>query len=149
MEKFTMKKLFTGTFLLLFCTSLYAGEVGEIDIHGFISQGYLKSSENNFLAESKDGTFQFNEMGINFATWMTSDLSLGVQFFASDIGDFGNDEITIDWAYADYRFKPYLGIRAGKIKLPSYLYNETRDIPTHSFRLLFLPPTRSSENRSS
>jgi len=135
-----MKKILISILIIfvISCSTLYAVDVGETDIHGFISQGYIKSTENNFFADTKDGTFQFNEMGINFATWATPKLSLGIQFFASDIGDIGNDEITIDWAYADYRFKPFLGVRAGKIKTPIGLYNETRDID--SLRTcIFLP----------
>lgn len=40
----------------------------------------------------------------------------------------GNNKITIDWAYGDYRVKDWLGIRVGRIKLPMGFYNETRDI---------------------
>ena len=36
-------------------------EWGTIDIHGFISQGFLKSDRNNFYAKTEDGTFRFNE----------------------------------------------------------------------------------------
>jgi len=41
----------------------------DVAIHGFISQGYLKSDHNDFLAETEKGSFQFNEMGLNFSTW--------------------------------------------------------------------------------
>ncbi len=108
--------------------NILAEELDKIDIHGFISQGYLKSSDNNFLAKTKDGTFQFNETGINFGTWVTSDLHMGVQFFARDIGEIGNDEVDVDWAYADYHYQKWLGVRVGKIKSPMGLYNETRDL---------------------
>lgn len=33
----------------------------------------------------------------------------------------------IDWAYGDYRFRDWLGFRAGKVKIPLGLYNEARD----------------------
>jgi len=100
----------------------------EVDIHGFISQGYLLSSENNYIADSKDGTFEFNELGINFGTNPLPGLFLGVQLFANDLGKTGNDELTLDWAVADYKWRPYLGLKAGKLKLPYGLYNDTRDI---------------------
>ena len=51
---------------LFFGIEAYCAELANIEIHGFISQGYLLSNENNYLADSKEGTFQFNEMGINF-----------------------------------------------------------------------------------
>ncbi len=103
-------------------------EMGGVDIHGFISQGYLKSSDNNFFADSKKGTSQFNEAGINFSTDVTEKLRIGLQFFARDLGDIGNNEILLDWALADYRFRDWLGIRVGNLKFQNGLYNETRDV---------------------
>ena len=60
----------------------YAGEgVTSVDIHGFISQGYLKTDHNNYLAQSEKGSFQFNEMALNFGTDLTENLRFGCQFF--------------------------------------------------------------------
>ncbi|MBT8343058.1 MAG: hypothetical protein HKP58_01600 [Desulfatitalea sp.] len=101
---------------------------GGVDIHGFIAQGFLISSEYNYLShKSTDGSFEYNEMGINFSKDLTDKLRLGIQFFARDIGDAANNKVTLDWAYGDYRWRDWLGIRAGRIKLPLGLYNETRD----------------------
>ncbi len=126
---------------ILLTSRLQAGEIGEIDIHGFISQGYLKSSDNNFLnAQTKDGTFEFNEMGINFSTWVTSELSIGMQIFASDLGVIGNDKVILDWAIADFHWEDWLGIRIGKMRAPAGLYNETRDIDMLRTGI-FLPQT--------
>ncbi len=100
----------------------------SIDIHGFISQGYLKSWNNNFIADSVDGSFEYNEIGINFSTNLDDNLRAGLQLFSRDYGDIGNNDIEIDWAYIDYRMEDWLGFRAGKIKQPKGLYNETRDI---------------------
>jgi hypothetical protein len=58
--------------------------------------------------------------------------------FAQGRGDFGKDQPTIDWAFADYRFRDYVGIRVGKVKMPLGLYNETRD--TDSLRTFLLLP---------
>ncbi|MBI5897096.1 MAG: hypothetical protein HZB24_14200 [Desulfobacterales bacterium] len=59
---------------------------------------------------------------------MTDKLRIGLQLFSRDIGDAANNKVTLDWAYADYRFQDWLGLRAGRIKLPLGLYNETRDM---------------------
>jgi hypothetical protein len=40
----------------------------------------------------------------------------------------GNDKLFLDWIQADYLYRDWLGIRAGKMKIPFGLYNETRDI---------------------
>lgn len=105
-----------------------AYDLGVVDIHGFISQGYLKSDENNYLGKSKDGTFEFNELGLNFSTRLSAKLRVGLQLFARDLGDLGNDEVTIDWAFADYKYQDWLGLRVGKLKVPFGLYWETRDM---------------------
>jgi hypothetical protein len=100
-----------------------------VDIHGFISQGFLKSNDYNYLShKSRDGSFEYNEMGINFSKQLKDKLRIGVQLFARDIGDAANNKITVDWAYADYRYRDWLGLRVGKIKLPMGLHNETRDM---------------------
>lgn len=100
----------------------------SVEIHGFLSQGFLKSDRNNFYAETEEGTFQFNEFGINFAADPTDRLRLGVQFLSRDLGEIGNNAVEIDWAYADYRWKDWLSLRAGQIKAVWGLYNETRDV---------------------
>lgn len=116
--------------LVLVCLSLSTlhAENESVDIHGFISQGYLKTTRNNYIADSTDGTFQFNEMGLNFTNRPMDKLMIGVQFFARDFGSVGNDQIQIDYALADYRMTDYFGIRAGKMKNPMGLYSEYRDI---------------------
>ena len=100
-----------------------------IQVHGYISQGFIKSTKYNFLLnDSEKGSFQYNEMGLNFTKRLTDKLRIGIQFFARDVGDAANDKITVNWAYGDYRFRDWLGIRIGKIKLPMGLFNEIRDM---------------------
>ena len=130
-----MKKTVTTFIILSVCLAISnvswgTDHLGGIDIHGFISQGYLKSTEDQeYMAYGiKDGTFQFNEMGINFSTNVTDELRIGTQFMAFDLGHLGNDEIILDWAFADYRYEDWLGLRAGLIKIAHGLYNETRDV---------------------
>ncbi len=125
-----MKK---NIFLIIICVILLNGKIWaedseQIDIHGFISQGYIKSSDNNYLADTQEGTFQFNEMAINFGSWLTPELRVGLQLFARDLGSLGNDEIILDWATADYHYRRWLILSAGKIKIPFGFINETRDM---------------------
>lgn len=103
-------------------------EAPKINIHGYLSQGFLISSRNNFILDSKKGTFQFNELGINFTAQVTDRIHVGIQFAARDLGDTGNDKVLIDWAFADYNWRNWLGLRVGKMKLPYGFYNKTRDI---------------------
>lgn len=121
-------------------TSANAIDAAGVDIHGFASQGfvYTKDQDSFIAGNSGDGSFNFNEFGANFSKQVTPDVRIGLQVFAQDRGNYGKDDIQLDWAYGDYRFADYLGFRAGKIKNPIGLYNETRD--TDSLRTSILLP---------
>jgi len=113
--------------LLLQGVPAHSFDVGGIEIHGFASTGYMKSSDNNFLLPSEEGSFEFTEAGINVATSLTESLRVGLQFYSYDLGDIGNNDVKLDWAFLDYQWKDALGIRLGKIKTPHGLYNEIQD----------------------
>src|SRR4051794_20873387 len=104
------------------------GEPGSLEIHGFVSQGFILSSGNNYLASSKKGSFEFAELGVNFTELLTEKLRVGLQFFAHDLGPIGSYSAKADWFYLDYHWQDWLGFRAGRTKLPFGLYNETNDI---------------------
>jgi hypothetical protein len=111
----------------------------SVDIHGFATQGFILTTGNNYLAnDTKHGSFQFSELGLNFTKDLTDRLRLGLQFFADDIGPTGNYNATLDWFYVDYRWKDWLGLRVGRVKIPFGLYNEVNDID--SARLPVLLP---------
>ena len=111
----------------LFVSTAGAFSAADVDIHGFASQGYLKSDDNNYLANTEDGTAEFTEVGINFSKEFDQ-LRIGLQLLSRDLGDYGDNEIYLDWAMGDYRFNEMLGIRIGKVKTPVGLYNQERDL---------------------
>lgn len=118
----------------------------RIDIHGFISQGYSISSHNNYLnMKTSDGSYEMNEAAVNFSTKITDRLHGGLQLLSRDLGKVGNNMLMLDWAYADYRLRDYLGIRVGKIKTPLALYNEIRDVDALRTFIL-LPQSVYDEN---
>lgn len=117
--------LLVFSFLLSF-TPAFADD--ELIIHGLVSQGFLKSSENNYMSYSEDGTSEFHETIINFQKQMDDKTRLGVQFISKDLGQEGNHQVKIDWAYGDYRFNDRWGLRLGRVKVPFGLYNKYRDI---------------------
>jgi hypothetical protein len=125
--------LFVG--LMLIASPASAAELGSeddllsVDIHAFASQGFILTSANNYLAnDTTHGSFQFSEVGINFTKNITEKLRTGIQLFAQDLGPTGNYNAKMDWFYLDYRFKDWLGFRAGRVKIPFGLYNEINDI---------------------
>lgn len=109
---------------------------GDIDVlgtplesHGFVSQGFILSTSNNYLAdETTHGSFEFSEAAINFTLQLTDRLRTGMQLFAHDLGRSGDYRATFDWYYLDYHWQDWLGVRVGRVKLPFGLYNDTSDI---------------------
>lgn len=100
-----------------------------VEVHGFVSQGFFVTTENQYLSRSsKRGSFEFSEAGINFTRDLTDQLRLGVQLFARNVGTLGNFDAKFDWFYLDYHWRDWLGVRAGRIKLPFGLYNEINDV---------------------
>jgi hypothetical protein len=99
-----------------------------VDIHAFVSQGFMVSTNNNYLAYSRRGSFEFTEVGLNLTRSITDDLSVGMQLFMRDLGPIGNYKPQFDWFYLDYHFRDWLGLRAGRTKLPFGLYNDQVDI---------------------
>jgi hypothetical protein len=99
-----------------------------LEVHAFVSQGFLVTTDNNYLAESSQGSFELSEVGINFTKPLTDDLRVGIQLFARDLGPIGNYDAQLDWFYIDYRWADWLGFRAGRVKVPYGLYNEVNDV---------------------
>ena len=116
------------TAVCAFAVNSHAADIEGVSIHGFLSQGYVQTTDNNFFSKTNKGTFEFNEFGINFSKDLTEKLHVGMQLFSKDYGTTGNNKIELDWAYGDYHYKDWLGVRAGKIKVPHGLYNQTRDV---------------------
>jgi hypothetical protein len=116
----------------------------DVDIHGFISQGYLNTTDNYFYGDTLGGSIEFSEFGINFSKDLPDSLRVGLQVLARDFGTNGGNELTVDWALGDYRLNRWLGLRAGKIKAPKGFYNETRDVDMLR-TTIFLPQSVYSE----
>jgi len=100
-----------------------------LQIHAFVGQGYIRTTKNNYLVQdSTRGSFEFTEVGVNFTQSLTDNLRTGIQLFARQLGKDGDFRARMDWFYLDYRFADWLGLRAGRTKIPFGLYNEVNDI---------------------
>lgn len=93
-----------------------------------MSQGYALSNQNNYLTmQTSGGTAQFTDGGMN-VTWRISDkLRVGAQAYDRYIGELGKGRVSLDWAVLDYRFRDWLGFRAGKVKTPLGLFTDAQD----------------------
>ena len=100
----------------------------NLQIHGFASQGFLYTSDNNYLANTEHGSFEYAEAGVNVTRQLGEQLRMGVQLFARDLGPIGDYSAKLDWFYLDYRWRDWVGVRAGRLKVPFGLYNDSADI---------------------
>ena len=131
--------------LLSFCavpTALHAQEFKLFDrtvqVHGFASQGFVYTDQNNWLTmHTSQGSGAFTDFGGNASMQITDKFRVGAQVYDRNLGNLGEWHPSLDWAFADYRFKPWFGIRAGKVKTVLGLYNDTQDLDfLHTFALL-------------
>ena len=123
------------------------GQLPSLDVHGFISQGFLLTSANDYLADSSRGSFEFSEVGLNLTLPATDRLTLGVQIFSRKLGPLGDYRATLDWYYLDYHWRDWLGIRAGRVKLPFGLYNDISDVDSARTAILLPPSIYPAQNR--
>jgi len=74
-----IKRVLFAVLFFSLAFSLVANAAGDLVIHGLISQGYLNSSDNHYLAPSEDGSTEFNEFIINFQKQKDDRLRLDLQ----------------------------------------------------------------------
>ncbi|MBN8524885.1 MAG: hypothetical protein J0M02_06100 [Planctomycetes bacterium] len=132
--------------LLVAASAAQAVEFHGVEISGFASLGYVNSSSNEYLAEgSESGSWQMNNVGLNFGYQATDRLRFAAQIYASNLGNAGEDAqyeddflaptyswknggVGLDLLFAQYTVADEFGIRLGRVKQPFGLYNEVRDI---------------------
>src|SRR5687768_4944330 len=107
----------------------------NLQIHGFASQAWLKSTGNNVFGNSSSdsGSFDFRELGLNASMRPLPRLQFSVQGLSRWAGNGSPGNIRLDYGFVDYTFFAeegnQLGIRLGRMKNPLGFYNDTRDVP--------------------
>jgi hypothetical protein len=100
-----------------------------VNVHAFVSQGFAKSNDNNYLTmDTRDGSGQLTDFGVNIGSQITDKFHVGAQMYDENIGTLGQWHPTLDWAFGDYKFKDWFGVRAGKVKTALGLFNDTQDM---------------------
>lgn len=114
----------------------------EIQIHGFLTQGFFHTSDNNVYGQSDDGISPgLSEIGLNVNYQPWHNLRFAAQGLYRRAGDVDTGSVRLDYGLADLTLFEYgsgkVGIRGGRIKNPFGLYNDTRDVSfTHPTILL-------------
>jgi hypothetical protein len=109
-----------------------------VQVHSFLSQGFAYSNDNNYLTmKTSQGSFAMTDFGANVSVRITDKFRVGAQVYDRNIGQLGKWHPDLDWAYGDYKFKDWFGVRAGKVKTALGLYNDTQDTESlHTWALL-------------
>lgn len=107
---------------------------GDLQIHGFVGQSYILTSDNNVFGNSDNGgSFGFTEAGLNVSVRPLPRLQLSSQMLSRRAGEGTSATPRLDYAVLDYRVYSHevnqFGIRVGRLKNPFGFYNDTRDVP--------------------
>ena len=105
----------------------------DLQIHGFASQGYITTSDNDVFGNSDNGgSFGLTEAGLNASIRPLSRLQVSAQVLSRRAGVGNTGMPRLDYGFLDYRLYSHeanqFGIRVGRLKNPFGFYNETRDV---------------------
>jgi hypothetical protein len=133
-----IRRTLLGLFVCLCASAVFAQEFSGIQIHGFVTQGVLYSTNNNlFTMPTSNGSAQWTDGAISISDSVSDKLRVGIQLHAYQFGEFGGPSLQIDWASADYRASDKARFSVGKVKTVYGLFNDTQDVDTaHLWSLL-------------
>ena len=127
-----MSLLLTPPLLIAMQVAAAADPDSELQVHGFATQGYVKTTDNRFFGDSDDGSFDFTELGVNASYKATPSVLLSGQLLSRSAGDMYDGSPTVDYALVDWNIsnseEQAYGIMLGRIKNTLGLYNDTRDV---------------------
>lgn len=100
----------------------------NVEMHGYATQGFAYTTQNNWnTASTSSGSPAWMDTVLNVTAQPDPKLRIAAQGRYFLLGQYGNN-ITLDWATGDYKADSRFGVRFGKVKTPSGLFNEVQDI---------------------
>ena len=76
----------------------------RLQIHGFLTQAYVKTTDNRIFGDSEDGSFEFRELGVNASYRFNPSLMASAQLLSRVAGDMYDGSLAVDYAQLDYLF---------------------------------------------
>ncbi|WP_239249172.1 hypothetical protein [Candidatus Nitrotoga sp. M5] len=120
---------------MLWTTFAHAIDImdSKLKVHGFLTQGVVITSDNNFLGQSnKQASADFREIGVNASLRPTSDVQLSAGILSHKAGETDNGNLRLDYGLIDWTLstseQSRTGLRLGRVKINFGLYNKTRDV---------------------
>ena len=127
---------------------LGAQDLGNLQIHGFATQGFLYSSHNNYLTmQSSSGSLQWTEAAVTLTDSVSDNLRFGVMVHMYQMGQVGGADPNVEWASVDYKLNDQIGFRAGKVKIPLGLYNDSQVVDSLFLWILLPQSNYPDDNR--
>jgi len=104
----------------------------ELEIHGFGGWAYGDTDGLKYAVGSSDGKYDNAEFALNVSARPAERLSIVAQvYFESDDSDANtNQDVELDYAFAEWFVSDALKIRMGRVKHPFGLYGEIFDVGT-------------------
>ncbi|MDS4015133.1 MAG: hypothetical protein RKP46_12415 [Candidatus Accumulibacter sp.] len=125
--------LLAGSFISALSASAADLAGGDLKVHGFISQGLVHTTDNNFLGQSDDQISRdFREIGINASWRLVPDIQLSAELLSHRAGGTDDGSVRVDYGLVDWNAfsseNGRAGLRVGRLKTAYGLYNKTRDV---------------------
>ena len=77
---------------------------GRVQVHGFFTQGYAVSNQNNYLTmNTSQGTAKMTDGGLNMSWQINNKLRVGAQVYARSIGRWWIIAFATGWGSAQER----------------------------------------------
>jgi hypothetical protein len=107
-------------------------DAAHYQVHGFAAQGFALSDGNDIIGESTEGNLQYFEIGVNAKVQGPFGLSVSAQELVRRSGGLDDGDLRLDYGFIDWQAVGSAafdaGVRAGRVKNPFGLFNETRDV---------------------
>jgi hypothetical protein len=106
-----------------------AQRMDTVALHGFGGWAYGKTdNENQYLVGHDEGNYDNVNFSLNISANPYERLSLYIQAGYTESRD--EDDVGLDYAFAEWYFSDMLTFRVGKVKAPFMLYTEVYDVGT-------------------
>lgn len=105
----------------------------RITFHGYLSQAYARSDDNEIAGISEEGTSDYRTAALQIRADVSEKDTFAIQFSHERFGDSDlqqfQEDVALDWLFYEHRFDATT-VKVGRVQIPFGIYNEVRDVGT-------------------